>query len=218
MIVFHPGDHVVIVDENLPDLNGNIATFVSYYPSITKDEELSELHAAIITASWVPKLGDNFGIMRLMPNKLVRVNIGTFPNNIAFHQDQVDKRVREEIEMILKNRLDAGVRVVDQMINRAVDKYLEELEKNSPEIKDEFFKRCQEAILQKGKLYEGDVTFAEHLKFKLQCVADEYIKGHREEIQDLMQDSIQHAASHLSEDALCQKMGSVMESWLKEKF
>ncbi|MCM1215408.1 MAG: hypothetical protein NC548_12920 [Lachnospiraceae bacterium] len=225
MTVFHPGDLVLIYNKGTGTLGheGDVATFLSYYPTLTDGEEPSNFHSCIISAPWIKSPNsDEPGTLKFNPAFLIKVNSDTIPGNLHFkseeEQKELDKVVESDIQRIITNRSEAGVSLCDQMINRAVDRYMIHLEKDFPEIKGEFYKRCQEAILQKDKLYDGDTTFREHLRYAMQNLADKYIKEHEDELKDLMKDSIEVAATHLMQDELSKKIGSKMSEYIQSLF
>lgn len=103
----------------------------------------------------------------------------------------------------------------DEIMVKITEKQLEKLQ---PELDGVFMDQVKREILRTDKPVEGDDTFQEWLRFALQRKAEDWIKKHQNEVYDLMQDSIQVAASHLSQDKLCDALGAQVAKILQEKF
>lgn len=118
-------------------------------------------------------------------------------------------------DQVYQARTKVGNSLYDEIMIRITD---EQLKKFEPELNGIFMKRIEQEILRTDKPEEGDQTFREWLRFALQRKAGEWIKDHQAEVYDLMQDSIQVAASHLCQDKLCEGLGDQVGKILKDKF
>lgn len=238
-----PGDYVVI-NSTTPAViqyNGQIFQFVSWYPHEDKLENISNLHDVILIDPRRDNILSYHTSYRFSPSDIIKLDM----NEISIKFDRqplaeedaqalsvIEKYLDEEsmqmvarqvfqakmnmlFDRVYQARTKAGNSLYDEIMMKITD---EQLKKFEPELNGIFMKRVEQEILRTDKPEEGDQTFREWLRFALQRKAEEWIKEHQIEVYDLMQDSIQVAASHLCEDKLCEALGDQVGKILKEKF
>lgn len=134
-------------------------------------------------------------------------NIAFDPSIIKYldenHQKEIADRIYEEkvstyADRVINNRTSInGFSIVDLILSNACEKYANNF---APKFEEDFLKRVKEEIYRDVPVTEDESTFRSSLTYAISRVADKYIDEHKDEIQDLMKNTIHEEAINVAKN------------------
>lgn len=194
-------DFIECIDQNnnlLRDIRSCVNQFISLSESI---------NTPVITAQQQPS--PSFDITKyLSEEEIAEISRKAFTD-----------KINDKVDIVLKNRAEAGLSVVDQVINETCKKYTEKL---SDKFEEDFLKVAKEEI-QRENIPEGRSEYDIFRYDISRCLGDAvkvYIDNNRDKIEELMKDQIEAATKNITTDSIINilKQKINIESILKESF
>lgn len=109
------------------------------------------------------------------------------------------EKIKSDIDTALKNRAEANMSFVDQVVRLTCNDYVDKL---APEYEGMFLDEIKKILTGEFQPGEDDQSFMMWLQYRLESVTEKWIHDNKSQVIDFMMDNIKEVASNISKDKL----------------
>lgn len=146
------------------------------------------------------------------------IDIGKFLSNdwmTEIAQDQFSEAIASVCNQIIANRSIAGISILDSVLSRASQQYINNMD---GKIKESFIDAIKNFIA--SDLTPTNEKFMETMRYQLNNAVEQYLKDHPEEFTKIIHDNMKNVASTLTAESISKLIAKNLDisSIIKEAF